>query len=354
MNQLEKARKSINGIDQQMAELFENRMKCVEEVIAYKMANHLPIFDESREKEVIKRNLEYIQEEKYQTYYEHFLRDVMDVSKDMQYAILNSGIYGYSGDKGAFAHIAATHLFRNGKQKSYPNFESVFHGLVHREIQAGVVPFENSYTGEVGEVLDLLFQYDVYIQKKYDLKINQNLLGLKDAKLSDIAQVYSHHQAISQSKKFLDCFDFEVIPYSNTALAAKYVAECQDISKAAIASKETADLYGLKVLVEDINTSRDNTTRFIVIGNELKMDGDYISFMFKVNHESGALAKVMEIVARYGYNMENIKSRSVKNESWQYYFYMEIQACYDERLIQMCEEIKQYTTNFKIIGTYSI
>ena len=104
-------------------------------------------------------------------------------------------------------------------------------------------------------MLDLLLRYDVYIQQIYDLKISQNLLGVKGATLQDIKQVYSKDQAIYQSKQFLEGRGYELIPYPNTALAAEYVAKQNDKTKAAIAAKENAELYGLDILAEDINTS---------------------------------------------------------------------------------------------------
>ena len=192
------------------------------------------------------------------------------------------------------------------------------------------------------------------IQSIYDLKINQNLLGLKGATLCDIKQVYSKDQAINQCQDFLKNFDYELIPYANTALAAKFVSESQDKSKAAIASIETAELYGLEVLAENINTSKDNTTRFVVVGNELPEDGNHLSIVFTVHHESGQLAKIMQIVAKYGFNMENIKSRSLKDASWQYYFYMEIEGHYrDEKMQSMLEECRNSSSNFKVIGVYN-
>ena len=354
MNQLDKAREKINAIDVQMRELFEQRMKAVEEVAEYKLKNNMKIFDPDREAEVIEKNSIKMQNEKLKPYYREYIQAVMDISKSYQESIVNCDTYGYQGVLGAFSHIATQRLFPHGKMKNYAAFEGAVKGVLNHEIAKAVLPFENSYTGEVGEILDLLFKYDVVIQSIYDLKINQNLLGLKDATLCDIKQVYSKDQAINQCQDFLKNFDYELIPYANTALAAKFVSESQDKSKAAIASIETAELYGLEVLAENINTSKDNTTRFVVVGNELPEDGNHLSIVFTVHHESGQLAKIMQIVAKYGFNMENIKSRSLKDASWQYYFYMEIEGHYrDEKMQSMLEECRNSSSNFKVIGVYN-
>ena len=354
MNQLDKAREKINAIDVQMRELFEQRMKAVEEVAEYKLKNNMKIFDPDREAEVIEKNSIKMQNEKLKLYYREYIQAVMDISKSYQESIVNCDTYGYQGVLGAFSHIATQRLFPHGKMKNYAAFEGDVKGVLNHEIAKAVLPFENSYTGEVGEILDLLFKYDVVIQSIYDLKINQNLLGLKGATLCDIKQVYSKDQAINQCQDFLKNFDYELIPYANTALAAKFVSESQDKSKAAIASIETAELYGLEVLAENINTSKDNTTRFVVVGNELPEDGNHLSIVFTVHHESGQLAKIMQIVAKYGFNMENIKSRSLKDASWQYYFYMEIEGHYrDEKMQSMLEECRNSSSNFKVIGVYN-
>lgn len=354
MNQLDKAREKINAIDVQMRELFEQRMKAVEEVAEYKLKNNMKIFDPDREAEVIEKNSIKMQNEKLKPYYREYIQAVMDISKSYQESIVNCDTYGYQGVLGAFSHIATQRLFPHGKMKNYAAFEGAVKGVLNHEIAKAVLPFENSYTGEVGEILDLLFKYDVVIQSIYDLKINQNLLGLKGATLCDIKQVYSKDQAINQCQDFLKNFDYELIPYANTALAAKFVSESQDKSKAAIASIETAELYGLEVLAENINTSKDNTTRFVVVGNELPEDGNHLSIVFTVHHKSGQLAKIMQIVAKYGFNMENIKSRSLKDASWQYYFYMEIEGHYrDEKMQSMLEECRNSSSNFKVIGVYN-
>lgn len=354
MNQLDKAREKINAIDVQMRELFEQRMKAVEEVAEYKLKNNMKIFDPDREAEVIEKNSIKMQNEKLKPYYREYIQAVIDISKSYQESIVNCDTYGYQGVLGAFSHIATQRLFPHGKMKNYAAFEGAVKGVLNHEIAKAVLPFENSYTGEVGEILDLLFKYDVVIQSIYDLKINQNLLGLKGATLCDIKQVYSKDQAINQCQDFLKNFDYELIPYANTALAAKFVSESQDKSKAAIASIETAELYGLEVLAENINTSKDNTTRFVVVGNELPEDGNHLSIVFTVHHESGQLAKIMQIVAKYGFNMENIKSRSLKDASWQYYFYMEIEGHYrDEKMQSMLEECRNSSSNFKVIGVYN-
>lgn len=351
MNQLQQARIKINEADEVISKQFENRMKAVEDVIKYKIDNKLPIFDGNREKEVIQRNLEKIQDDKLKPYYKDLIIQMMRISKEYQNAILHQGIYGYQGTLGAFGQIATSRLFPSGKQKSYSKFEDVILGVINHEIEKGVLPFENSTTGEVGEVLDLLYKYDIYVTSFYDLKVDQNLMGIKGSKLSDIKKVYSKQQALDQCSDVLNKYEFECIPYANTALAAKYVSECNDLSMAAIAAKESADAYNLDILLENINSSSDNATRFIVIENALPKESNLIMAMFTVNHESGALAKIMQVIANYHLNMTSIRSRACKDKSWQYYFYVEIEGNIQDKNIQACfDECKAHTEQFKVIG----
>lgn len=353
MKELTKTREEINSIDKEMAELFARRMDCVADVIAYKKANGLPIFDGAREQAVIEKNLAYIQKEDYKAYYKDFITHLMNLSKSYQRKLNNSDKVGYQGVEGAFSYIAATHLFAHEDKINFPTFQDVFQGVADGNIAYGVLPLENSATGDVNDVLDLLFQYDCHVTAIYDLAIRQNLLGVKGAKISDIAQVYSHQQAIAQSKQFLNHYDFEIIPYANTALAAKLVHESGDIHKAAIASKETASLYDLEILAENINTANDNTTRFIVLEKELRKIGNRFNLIFTVPHKAGQLANVILTIGQNGFNMESIKSRPMPGCAWEYYFYVEIVGDINTPEAQnLLRQMKEICQTLKIVGVY--
>lgn len=353
MSLLDDARKRINGIDEEMARLFEERMQAVEDVIQYKKEHHMEVLDVSREQFVIERAASCIQQEKYKESYLAFITSVITISKKYQKSILHRELIGYQGTQGAFSHIAAEHVFPDQKKISYATFEDVFRAVDDQSIAYGVIPFENSYTGEVGEVLDLLMRYNVYINDIYDLQISQNLLGVKGASLSDIRQVYSKDQAIYQSKKFLEGRGYELIPYPNTALAAEYVAKENDKTKAAIAAKENAELYGLDILAENINTSEQNTTRFIIISRQLVPEGSRFSLAFTTCHKAGALAHAMNIIAKHGFNMQNIKSRSIKERPWEYYFYVEIDgSLQDAEERHLIQDLKEVCEQVKMLGAY--
>lgn len=354
MNKLEKARLAINDIDKQMAELFEKRMKAVEEVVSYKIENNMQVLDSSREKVLIAKNVSYIEEEKYKESYLDYFHEMLRISKNYQKQIINKDRIGYGGTKGAFSHIACMKMFPNHKLVSYVTFEEVVKAVENGDLEYGVIPFENSSTGEVAETSDLLRDHNVFIQGIYDLEITHNLLGVPGAKLSDIKEVYSHPQGFSQCALFLKGREFTKITYPNTAIAAEMVSSKQDKSKAAIASIETAKIFDLDVLVEHINTSSDNTTRFIVISKDMSEEGTFFQMLFTVKNESGTLAKAMNAIAEYGFNMRSIKSRAIPNEPWSYYFHVEIEGnLADENAKAMIENLKKHCSDVKLLGAYN-
>ena len=149
--------------------------------------------------------------------------------------------------------------------------------------------------------------------------------------------------------------DIEFTPYTNTALAAKHVKETNDISVACIASKETADIYDLEVIAENIHSSNLNQTKFIVLSDKLNLEGNRFNALFTVDVGSGKLAPIMNIIARNGFNLESIRSRAVKNLPWQYYFYIEVEASLkDEKTQKLIKELEENCQTFKVIGSYTI
>lgn len=354
MVNLDEARKAINEIDEEMVKLFEKRMQCVEQVIAYKQAHGLAVLDQSREKQVIEKNKQFLQAKQYEESYISFMESMMAISRAYQQQVINVDRIGYQGIKGAFSYFATKKIFDHHQYQNYPSFKALIEAVEKQEVRYGVIPFENSYSGEIGEVIDLLMAHDVYIQDIYDLKISQNLLGVKGAKLEDIQSVYSKDQALEQSQLFLKGRGWELVSYPNTAMAAEYIARTNDKTKAAIAAKENADVYGLDILAEDINTSAQNTTRFIVVSKQLKEEGNRFVLAFITHHKAGALASAMNIIAQAGFNMQSIKSRPIKTRPWDYYFYVEIDGCLkDEKVKALLLQLQQVCEQVKLLGCYN-
>lgn len=359
MSKLEVARKKINEIDEEMARLFEERMKCSQEVGYFKKENALPIEDLTREKELISKNSNYIQDEIIKEYYVNFLKNIINLSKDYQSLLLEGQKVAYSGVEGAFGHIAAKKMFPKAKLISYKNFEETYHAVEKGLCDVAVLPIENSYAGDVGAVMDLIFSGSLYINQILDLDVTHNLIGLPNATLSSIKTVYSHAQALSQCSEYLKRHQFNEVEFVNTALAAKEIAKLNDISIAAIASAETAELYGLRVIENNINTSRNNTTRFVALTrsqhlptSQIKM-GEHFILVFTVKNEAGALANTLNIIGAHGFNMRTLRSRPMKELLWNYYFYVELDGninSLDGK--DMLVQLKTVCDRLKLVGTY--
>ena len=355
-SKLDEARKIINEVDSQMAELFVKRMQAAEMVYEYKKELGLPVLDQEREDAVIEKNSAMIEDDVLKGYYIEYIKNVMAVSRAYQYRMQSGLKVAYSGVEGAFAHIAAGRIFPDSKRVSYRDFNSAYNSVVNGEADVAVLPIENSYAGEVGQTIDLIFSGNLFINGIYELEIHQNLLGLPDATVEDIKKVTSHPQALSQCHDYITLRGFDTEDANNTAIAARFVKDMNDKSLAAIASVETAEIYGLKVLEANINKSGENTTRFAVL-SRVRADSPALSnsvLMFTVKNEAGSLANAISIIGKYGYNMTALRSRPLKKHSWQYYFYIEIDGTTEtEEGKNMIEELNKVCGKLKVAGSFA-
>ncbi|MCD8314281.1 MAG: chorismate mutase [Firmicutes bacterium] len=356
MDELVAARHEIDEIDRQMAALFEKRMNAVGRVAEYKCSRGLLIYDTARENAVISKNSAYIENEDILPFYVEFMQGTMSVSRHYQRQRTEGLTVAFSGVEGAFASIAAASLFPSAKKLPCSDFKSAYDAVVAGKSDLAVLPIENSTAGEVGQVVDLLFQGNLYVTGIYDLSITQSLVAPKGASLSDIKTVVSHPQALSQCGAFIHTHGFETVPEVNTAVAAKKVAKENDIHTAAIASEETAKLYGLEIIASGINDTGTNTTRFAVLARSPVTDGGdgkHSILMFTVRNEAGYLAKAIDIIGKYGYNMRCLRSRPLKNLLWQYYFYVELEGDLSTpHGKEMLGALSEFCENLKAAGTF--
>lgn len=351
MDELDTLRSQINEIDAQLRILFERRMSTAGSIAQYKREHDLPVLNAAREAEVLKANVSALENKDLAPLYTDFLRENMALSRAYQAQLLGENTVAYQGTEGAYSHIALRAMYPHANALSVATFRDVFDCVESSQTKYGVLPLENSFAGDVSEVLDLCFERKVYVVAQYDLPVKHSLVGAKGAKLADITKVYSHSQAISQCGRFLAQHNIDAVSHPNTALAAKYVAELADIHTAAIASDETAALYGLDVLASDIATSTHNTTRFIVIGKRAMQEGNRFCILFTVSHTVGSLAAVCETIGEMGLNLESIKSRPMPDLAWQYYFYAEIVGdCANSKALQA--RLDHICKTVRILGIY--
>lgn len=356
MNDLERARKTIDEIDSEMAKLFEKRMDAAKEVAKYKKECGLPVLDSGRENAVIEKNTGRIENEEYKTYYVNFLKGNMELSKALQSRILNGLSVAYSGVEGAFAHIVSKKIFPSANFKGYSDFRSAYEAVEKGECDVAVLPVENSSNGDVSPVMDLAFFGSLHINGIYDAGVVQNLLAVKGTTMDEIKTVISHPQALGQCAEYIRNHGFETIEAVNTAVAAKEVAERGDHSLAAIGSDEAAEKYGLKKLEAHINGSNINTTRFAVFARtkkaESKNDKQFV-MTFTVKNEAGALGKAVSVIGEHGFNLRALKSRPTKELIWNYYFYAEGEGVITSPEGKaMIKDLKKFCNEVKILGSF--
>ena len=355
---IEKSRRKINEIDDEMVELFKERMKVAGDIALYKKEYGLQIKDPKREEALKTRLLEKVDDDKIRSYYVRYLDSLLKISCDYQSELISGARIAYCGEIGAFAYFAAKTIFPNGIDKAYDNFADAYQSVVKGECDYAVLPIENSNTGEVRRVVDMLLDGNLVVTGMYEMPVDQTLMGVKGAKLSDIKKVKSHHQALSQCADYISRHGFETEETLSTSLAAKEVAEAGDITVAAIANEKAAEYYGLEVIEPQINEQRNNTTRFAVFTHSLSKDAgkqntDKFILTFTVKNEAGSLAQAISIIASYGYNMRCLRSRPMKNAIWNYYFYCEIDgAVNSENGSDMIRALGLCCKDLKIAGIF--
>lgn len=365
MDQLQQARAQIDEIDAKMAALFEQRMQAVGQVAQYKARTDKQVFDPAREALVLEKNTARVQDPELQPYYREFLKEALAVSRAYQHVLIGQDVAAYQGVEGAWSHIALRQLFPFAKARAYSTWNEVVEAVELGDAYCGVLPFENSNAGDVSAVLDLLYAHPgLKVARMCDLPIRQDLLALPGAQLSEIKTVISHQQALAQSGPFLKLHHFAAKAWGNTADAARHVAEQGDKTLAAIASAETAKLYGLQILAEGVNEDGDNTTRFIVIEKEgaqrqpiAAAPGQRLSMLFTVDHKPGWLARVIQIIGERGFNMETIKSRPLPHVQFEYYFYVQLVCPADaaaDDCAKLVHELENVCRTVRILGVFDL
>lgn len=360
MDELEQARARINSIDKEISRLFEERMQQSYNVAEYKIKNALAVHDAAREAEVIARNSALIKDPVIREYYVSFQKAVLRESNLYQARLLYGMKVAYCGVPGAFAHISAKKMFAGAQYIGYPTFADAYQACEKGEADACVLPIENSTAGDVGMVMDLVYAGPLYINRIDETEIVQNLIGVKGASKLDVTKVISHPQALAQSNEYIMRRKFEVIEATNTAVAAKQVAETGDKSLAAIASTETAELYGLEILDAQINTLSDNKTRFAAFSKSLNMpapgkgNDKHFIVVFTVVNEAGSLAKTLNIIGANGFNMRNLRSRPIKGSDWSYYFFAELDGNVNsDEGRDLLRQLKTVCGSVKLVGSYT-
>lgn len=380
MSQLDHLRGEIDDIDRQIVALFERRMAVTARVGEYKQSIGMPVLDPQREREVLAQKLAWLSNPDLKTDITELYETIMGISRRQQRRMVQEGedpVYQritrhisearrpikhprvvYQGEPGAYSEMAAVNFFGEGVcAKGLKQFDDVFAAIKNGEADYGVLPIENTSTGAIRQIYDLLTEYECYMVGETTVRVSHCLMALPGTTIEDIRTVYSHEQGLFQCDAFLSQHpDWKQIPQEDTAGSAKMVALQGDPTKAAICSKRSADIYGLTILAEAINNNAENTTRFVVVAPvmELREGRDKISTCFCIPHQSGSLHEILTIFAVHGLNMVRLESRPVQGHNFEYMFFLEFTGdLLNAELPAVLHELSQSTDGFRIFGNFA-
>ncbi len=365
---LDEVRMKIDEIDRELASLIKKRMECSLEVAKIKRSENLPIYHPEREKQILEQIQSTVGQE-YGSFVSSIFRNIMSVSRSFQGNELSQDSdfkkmltslpvsakftkVICQGAKGAFSHAAANEMFPEIPPKFFTEFEDVFEAVENDETAVGVLPIENSTAGSVNRVYDLILKYNHCIVKSIQLDVSQNLLCVGNA--DEVKTVYSHPHALKQCEKYIKENGLKAVEFENTALAAKYVADLNDPTVAAIGSTNAAEIYGLTVTKKAIQNESNNITRFIAVSKKafVSPDSNTISVAFTIPHEKGSLYSILGRFADSGMNLTKIESRPLGHD-FEYKFYMDFSGnINDEHTLKLLTSIESELSYFVFLGNY--
>jgi chorismate mutase / prephenate dehydratase len=374
MIDLLESRGKIDEVDRKIVELIEERMKLAVDIAAYKRSVGKPIFDAAREEEKLTTLSALADSDFNQKAIADLFKQIMSLSRRLQYTLLDNmeglglvevddlAIYhntkvAFFGERGSYTEQAMMEYFNSGVNGiAMSTFKEVMQAIKEGKADYGVLPIENSSTGTISDIYDLLAEYDNIIIGEHMVKIDHNLWGLPGAKLCNIARIYSHIQPLQQCSEFLNKYpNIKKLDGGSTSGSAKFILEENDLTKAAIASKRAGKMFGLQLLQASIQNEDTNTTRFIIISNKkIYVKGaDRTSICFELPHESGSLYHMLSHFIYNNINMTKIESRPITGKAFAYRFFVDIEGGLDSPAVKNALHcINEEAIEMKILGCY--
>ena len=375
--ELSEIRTKIDAVDDQLLQLFLERMDLAEEVAAYKNEHHLPILNKQREREVLAKVTEKAGDKERYAY--HLYSTLFELARSRQAELINAptkvaaqveaslaagdpvfpqtGLVACQGVEGANSQVACDRILPRGNIVYVKTFDAVVSAVESGLCKFGVLPIENSSNGSVRAVYDLLQNRKLSVVRSTRLCIRHELLALPGVKMEDITEIYSHEQAIGQCSKFLNSLNgVHVSPCDNTAMAAKMVAESGSRHAAAISSHPCAALYGLECVSDAIQDSDNNYTRFICITKDpaIYAGANRISLVIAFENRPGALYDILSKLAALDINLTKLESCPVVGSDFEFIFFLELDATVkDPSVLAMLEEMERSCAQFQFLGNYA-
>jgi prephenate dehydratase len=261
------------------------------------------------------------------------------------------------GEPGSFSHEAAIKLVNDALIVPFALSADAFAALANEEVEAAVIPIENSLAGSVSEHFDLLLSNHVKVERETLLRIRHNLIGISGATVGDIDRVFSHPVALAQCRRFLANHPkMEAYSFYDTAGSVKQLVELRDHHAAAVASAAAAAYYGADILVADIEDNPENYTRFFLVrrSQEGEVDGpaNKMSLAFSVENRPGSLVAALSELSAIGTNLTKIESRPVHGKPWEYIFYVDCQIQSRDEGTRALEALGPHCAMVKSLGCY--
>lgn len=369
-------RDRIDEIDEQIVALYEKRMEVCKEVAEYKIANGKKVFDRAREDEKLQK----VSRLTHNGFNSHGVRElfeqIMSTSRKLQYQMLaEEGSTGrlpficvdrldtararvvFQGAEGSYSQAAVKRFFGEDVNSYHvETFRDAMAAIEEGSADYAVLPIENSTAGIVSEIYDLLVEFENYIVGEQIIPIEHCLMALPGTEMSDIRTVYSHPQSLMQSARYLQEHpNWRQVSLKNNAFAARKVAEEGDKTQAAVASAYAAEVYGLTVLEQGVNDSKNNSTRFIIVTNQkvFRLDADKISICLEVPHKSGSLYHILSHFIYNNLNMTKIESRPIEERSWEYRFFIDFAGNLSQSAVKNAlRGLREEARSMKILGNY--
>lgn len=375
---LNELRLDMDQIDDQLVQLFVQRMDVAAKIADCKKETGTPILVPSRERAKLQdvaqkagpdmanytRVLYSMLFELSRSYQSKRSRPISPLYTTITDAIAHTPqlvpqapMVACQGVEGAYSQIACEKIFKDPFILYFRNFEAVFSAIDQGMCQYGILPIENSTAGSVKKVYDLMIKHNFSIVRTFRLKVDHNLLANPGTALSDIKEIYSHEQAINQCGDFLQNLPgVNVIPVANTAIASEMVSKSGRKDVAALSSRACAELYGLDCLASNVQDKGNNRTRFICISKNLEIypGSDKTSIMMVLNHRPGALYKVLARMYTLGINVTKLESRPIPDREFEFMFYFDLEtSIYSEEFVQLMCELDELCEEFKYLGSYT-
>ncbi len=347
---LEELRKRIDELDHQLVQLLNERARVVIEIGKLKDKTGKAVYAPDREKEVLAKIAEANKGPLPAKCLVAIWRELMSGSFVLERPLR----IGFLGPKGSFSHTAA--MLKFGQSVEYEplaDITSIFDEVSKGHCDLGLAPIENTTGGGVIETLDALIDSNVKVCAEVLMAIHHNLLG--NCSLEKIEKIYSKPEVFAQCRNWLSATfkEAQTIPVASTAKAAQLSSE--EPNSAAIGSRVAAELYGLRIICENIEDIANNVTRFLVISQEdsRPTGEDKTAILFSTAHKAGALADVLEVFKRYNINLTNIESRPSKKRQWEYYFFADFVGHRTEENVQKgLEEARKHCLELSVLGSF--